>query len=400
MEGRLQIEINQREFDEMIGHIRKNLCVALKTVFGAALFAGAVDAADFKMLDGLEPGQKMIVIRGEIVPGDEEKFYRLAEQAERASVVLESPGGSVSDGLSIGAEIAIRGFTTLVTDGEGCHSICAVIWVSGARRYMTPGAVISVHAAYRLEANSNGDIDASESGVANAKIGAYLNELGLRQMAIEYFTVAEPDEPLLPITPDIARMLDIDVYVQDGYSVTTPSQRPTPSLMTWRTALYAGMAVNCSELLNVGAAFWESLGREILKEANSTFGGAIISQLLPEYSYAVKEEIRQEGFVRWCISAEKNLRHEGLSTGINGPSFDCMKSSTLTEHTICSSEDLWTLDRAMSNLYFLYKGNKNAERGAEFLNSQRAWLQRRDECYSDVGCLTERYASRLFDFGF
>ncbi|HHX81939.1 MAG TPA: hypothetical protein GX696_03020 [Pseudomonadaceae bacterium] len=64
---------------------------------------------------------------------------------------------------------------------------------------------ISVHAAYRMPEGRQEGADMAESGVANALIGGYLNELGMSIDAIRYFTMARPDQPLLPVTPAIAQ---------------------------------------------------------------------------------------------------------------------------------------------------------------------------------------------------
>ena len=75
-------------------------------VCSVLMFHGA-NAAEFDVLDGVAPGQKAIMIRGPIEPGDDETFYKLSQQAERASVFLESPGGNVDTGLSIGARVSM-----------------------------------------------------------------------------------------------------------------------------------------------------------------------------------------------------------------------------------------------------------------------------------------------------
>ena len=98
--------------------------------------------------------------------------------------------------------------------------------------------------------------------------------------------------------------------------------------------------------------------------------------------------------------AEKNLRTDGLQTGITGPSYDCSNSSTSTEFAICYSPDLWAMDQAMASLFFYFRDNSDAYLSQEFLSSQRSWLTRRDQCGDDLNCLHERYSSRLFDFGF
>ena len=88
---------------------------------------------------------------------------------------------------------------------------------------MFKDAVIGVHAAFEMRSGANGATEARESGFANAQIGAYLNEFGLSANAIGYFTIAGPDEWRF-ITPDVAQLLDIDVYVQDGLETVTPAR--------------------------------------------------------------------------------------------------------------------------------------------------------------------------------
>jgi len=363
------------------------------------MHVGVLNAAEIEVVPGLEANQKAILVRGPIEEGDDNRFFEIAEETPRAIVFLESPGGLVTTGISIAAEIAIRGYTTLVLDGSGCHSICAIIWVAGVRRYMSPDADISVHAAYRMRNDANGDVETSESGMANAQIGAFLNEIGLSADAIRYFTFAGPSEELLDITPEIAQALSIDVYIQKPNGTISPVERPTPRRITRQVSEYSGLAVNCTMLFKVDGTTWTEQSKIVLRRGHEIFGGKTFAPLLGEYVAVTKADLEKQGFVRWCLSAEQNLRRDGLKTGISGPSYDCSKSSTRTEFAICSAPDLWAMDRAMASLYFYYRENTGAYRSEEFLSSQRAWLGRRDQCVDDLGCLYERYSSRLFDFG-
>ncbi|MFK7877514.1 MAG: hypothetical protein AB8B71_17355 [Paracoccaceae bacterium] len=360
---------------------------------------GSLYAAEIEVVQGVDPNQKAILVRGPIEEGDDNRFFEIAEETPRAIVFLESPGGLVSTGISIAAEIAIRGYTTLVLDGSGCHSICAIMWVAAVRRYMSPDAEISVHAAYRMRNSVDGSVETSESRVANAQIGAFLNEIGLSADAIRYFTFAGPSEELLDITPEIAQALSIDVYIQKPNSVISPSERPTPRRITRQVSEYSALAGNCTKLFSVDGTIWNEQARAVLDRGHQTFGGEIFAPLLGEYVAVTKADIEQQGFVRWCLSAEQNLRRDGLQTGISGPSYDCSKSSTRTEFAVCDTPDLWAMDRAMASLYFYYRENADASRSQEFLSSRRAWLSRRDQCADDTSCLYERYSSRLFDFG-
>ena len=105
------------------------------------------------------------------------------------AVLLESPGGSLLDGLIIGRAIHAAGFSTGVAPETACASACALAWLAGTTRYMHPTALVGFHAAY---VEKNGRI--SESGVGNALVGAYLNELGLGFDAIVLVASAAPEE--------------------------------------------------------------------------------------------------------------------------------------------------------------------------------------------------------------
>lgn len=379
--------------------MRQLLMILVSLAVSMATQIGTLKAAEITVVPGLEINQKAILIKGPIQEGDDSRFFEIAQKTPRAIVFLESPGGLVTTGISIAAEIAIRRYTTLVLEGSGCHSICAIMWVAGARRYMSADADISVHAAYRMMNLANGRVETSESGSANAKIGAFLNEIGLSFDAIQYFTFAGPKEDLLIVTPEIAQALSIDVYIQKASGSISPGERPTPRRITRQVSEYSGLAGNCTMLFKVKGAIWREQSKTVLERGHEIFGGKAFAPLLGEYVATTKANINEQGFVRWCLSAEKNLRRDGLKTGISGPSYECSKASTRAEFAICDTPDLWAMDRAMSSLYFYFRNNTGAYRSQEFLSSQRAWLARRDRCAGDLSCLSERYSSRLFDFG-
>ncbi|MFT3691446.1 hypothetical protein [Paenirhodobacter sp.] len=236
-------------------------------------------------------------------------------------------------GISIGAQIAIRGFTNLVLDGEGCHSICAVIWVSGVRRYMSPDADIRVHAAYWVE-------DSKESGVANARIGAYLNELGLSRVAIEYFTTARPGEELLPVTPEIAQAWTLTFAFRTVSGLSRPADRPTPRRIARQVTDLAVLANNCVELLRGTKGEWHEQAEKTFREGHDFFGGETFIPFLPEFLEISKAGMQRDGTVRWCLSAEAASRKDGIETGVTGPGFDCGTAGTPTEVAICGSQDL------------------------------------------------------------
>lgn len=74
-----------------------------------------------------------------------------------------------------------------------------------------------------------------------------------------------------------------------------------------------------------------------------------------------------------------------------GPSFDCGRAQTMTEFAICGNPELARLDRVLADAYAaaLSRGD------ATVRDRQRAWLQGRDDCRGDHGCLAQRMRTRL-----
>jgi hypothetical protein len=128
-----------------------------------------------------------ITIRGEIDETDVGKFQRLALRTEEAVVILVSPGGSLRPALDIGKIIQKKRYATYAPPGDYCTSACALIWVAGQPRLLSPNSRVGFHAGYTIE---NGR--AIESGVANAMIGRYLTLLNLSEKAIVFATAAAP----------------------------------------------------------------------------------------------------------------------------------------------------------------------------------------------------------------
>lgn len=153
----------------------------------ALLVPAAAGSATIKH-EALGKGVELIVISGDIAAGDEQEFKRLAVQYDTAVVALDSPGGQLLPAIEIGKAIHLREFGTLVTGNGSCASACALIWIAGAHRFLTPGAMVGFHASY-LEANGA----RTESGVANALVGRYLTQLELPERAIIFATSASPD---------------------------------------------------------------------------------------------------------------------------------------------------------------------------------------------------------------
>jgi len=96
-----------------------------------------------------------LIATGTIRPGTAKVFA--AEIEKRGSyvktVVLHSPGGSVSDAIEMGRLIRQHQFATEVESGRYCASSCPLVFAGGAERRAGERAAIGVHQVTALVAN-------------------------------------------------------------------------------------------------------------------------------------------------------------------------------------------------------------------------------------------------------
>ncbi len=201
------------------------------------LFSLPVQAAEIRHESGSE-GVDLISVSGTFTGGDDATFRKLAAASDRAVVVLNSGGGNLHVGLEIGRAIRLRRFATAVPPDALCASACALTWLAGSPRLLDAESKLGFHAAYRLV---NGK--ASESGAANALVGAYLNQLGLSDKAVVYVTSAPP-EGVEWLTEQTAASVGIGY---DSIAVKAPrvseTTKPLPyDPMSATTAFYTALS--------------------------------------------------------------------------------------------------------------------------------------------------------------
>jgi hypothetical protein len=139
-----------------------------------------------------------IFIDGDIVQGDAKKFADvIASAANRTDrVFLNSPGGVFEDGMAIAKRVHQSNFVTYVDNGDLCTSMCAIIWLAGNTRYYYGKSKIGFHGVYSVPVDKQGNKvkggKATPWNGGNALIGAFYNQLGLSDKAIEALTEAAP----------------------------------------------------------------------------------------------------------------------------------------------------------------------------------------------------------------
>ena len=126
-------------------------------------------------------GDNRLELTGTIDPGAAQRFIeetsKIAEYIDM--IVLNSPGGSVDDALSISETIRKNKWNTHVNDGALCASSCPIVFAGGVKRTADEKAAIGVHQIYSAGGDTR-SLDQAISGTqhSTATIVRHLEEMG------------------------------------------------------------------------------------------------------------------------------------------------------------------------------------------------------------------------------
>lgn len=200
--------------------MRKNRSIsflAALACLGSVSFKDAV-AAEISVEPLEDTETSVIVVSGPIESGDEDLFRRISIEHDEAIVLLGSPGGELTAALSIGRAIRLREYTTVVTKDSVCASACALIWLAGSRRLLSPAGKVGFHASYYQE-----DGKLIETGVGNAVVGHYLSQLNLPEKAVIFATSASP-ESITWLNDSASSGIHFEVFPDVETRETAPTQ--------------------------------------------------------------------------------------------------------------------------------------------------------------------------------
>jgi hypothetical protein len=171
-------------------------------------------------------GGGKLMATGTITPGLSEAFA--AEVAKRGdyikTVVLNSPGGSVTDALAMGRLIRERKFATEVEAGKYCASSCPLLFAGGVERRAGDKAAIGVHQVAAIS-SANNAVPRDEMDVAqriSARCQRYLGDMGIN-LQVWVHAMETPRDKLFIFKPDELKALNI---VTTG---ATPVASPAPT---------------------------------------------------------------------------------------------------------------------------------------------------------------------------
>ena len=172
-------------------------------------------------------GGGKLIANGTITPGISEAFA--AEVAKRGdyikTVVLNSPGGSVTDALTMGRLIREKNFATEIEPGKYCASSCPLVFAGGVERRVGDKAVIGVHQVAAV--GQAGSLPRDEMNVAqniSARCQRYLGDMGIN-LQVWLHAMETPHDKLFVFKPDELKSLNL-ATTAPAPSATAP--RPAP----------------------------------------------------------------------------------------------------------------------------------------------------------------------------
>ncbi|MFC0242414.1 COG3904 family protein [Rhodopseudomonas telluris] len=151
-------------------------------------------------------GGNRLVASGTITPGTAGAFAAAIERHGEyiKTVVLNSPGGSVSDALVMGRLIRERKLATVVDAGKYCASSCPLVFFGGVERRAGEKAAIGVHQVFAAKSaeTAPAPLDGmSDAQRISAKCQRYLGEMGI-DLQVWIHAMETPKDRLFVFKPD------------------------------------------------------------------------------------------------------------------------------------------------------------------------------------------------------
>ncbi|MHA6347089.1 COG3904 family protein [Roseivivax sp. CAU 1761] len=145
-------------------------------------------------------------LEGGIGEGDAERIAaRLGDlKPLPETLVLQSPGGSVTDALTLGREIRRLGLVTRMLPGEFCYSACPYLLAAGTARRVPDAAAVGVHQHYFGESTllpARFAIEDIQRG--QAEVMVYLAEMGVDPAMTRHAMATPPDEIYLMLPGEL-----------------------------------------------------------------------------------------------------------------------------------------------------------------------------------------------------
>lgn len=144
--------------------------------------------SDLRMMDmGI---RETVYADGVVTPGTAERlraFLQTHEMLPGSSVMMNSPGGNLEEGMKLG--LLIRGLSLSTDVGVFpkkifpipgyCYSACTIAFLGGERRYLLPGSQFGVHRFSAPGTKMTGEDAIDEAQIVSGALVEYVKEMGI-----------------------------------------------------------------------------------------------------------------------------------------------------------------------------------------------------------------------------
>lgn len=136
-------------------------------------------------------------LEGGIAEGDANRIIKRLEESTPTpeTLILQSPGGTVTEALALGRHFREIGLATQMLSGEYCFSACPYMLAGGATRAIDDAAQIGVHQHYFGESTllpASFAVEDIQAG--QAEVMLYLDKMGIDPMVMTHALATPPDE--------------------------------------------------------------------------------------------------------------------------------------------------------------------------------------------------------------
>ncbi|WP_149530680.1 hypothetical protein [Tardiphaga sp. P9-11] len=200
----------------------------------------------------LKDGRIIIVISGDIAPGDLDAFKAAVKTANDAgklvtSIRLNSGGGNLVEGVKLAEAVRFAKMATNVGQNATCASACFLIFAAGETKYANYTAQIGVHGA----SDKTGE-ETVQSGAATVSMARIAKELGVPPAIIGRMVVTPPS--------DMVWLSPTDLQSMGTAMVGKPSQiASTTSVPPINGQVQAGPPVQLQPTAKAAPPTWASL---------------------------------------------------------------------------------------------------------------------------------------------
>lgn len=159
------------------------------------------------MLTSVSAGEA-VLLEGTIADGDATRILMQIEELRTAPerILLNSPGGSVQDALSIGRALRRAGFDTAMRAGDICYSACPYLLAAGVNRLVPDTASVGVHQHYfGKNVLLPAFVAVEDIQRGQGEVMRYLDQMGIDPLVMQHALITPPNEIYVLLPEELVR---------------------------------------------------------------------------------------------------------------------------------------------------------------------------------------------------